>query len=122
MPGLRNTNPWFQAVLLGAGLFAISLILRVAADTLVDGVSAGPAAPDAVVAARDPLSRYAYAVLIGVLLPAVIETPFVVWVVRRVRSDTPGTGLAVAIAIISAAAWLLHGPVPGLSDRPQRSP
>ena len=113
MPNLPRSNPWLQAVLLGAGLFAISLIIRAAADALVDTSSAGPATPDAVILARDTFSRFGYAVLFGVLLPAVVETPIVVWVVRRVRSDAPDIGLAVVIAIIFAAAWLLHGASPG---------
>lgn len=107
------SNPWLQAVLLGVALFAISLILRAAADTLVGGVSAGPTTPDQVVAARDTLSRLAYAVLLGVLLPAIGETPFAVWIVRRARDDAPSVGLAVTITIIFAAAWLLHGASPG---------
>ncbi len=106
-------NPWLQAVLLGAGLFAISLLVRAAADTLVGGTSAGPGTPEAVLDARDAWSRLGYGLLIGVLLPAIVETPFVVWVVRRARDDAPGIGLVVVIGIIFAAAWLLHGASPG---------
>lgn len=112
-PAPNRINPWLQAVLLGAGLFAISLLVRAAADTLVGGTSAGPTTPEAVLEARDAWSRFAYGLLIGVLLPALVETPFVVWVVRRARSDARGIGLVVVIGTVFAAAWLLHGASPG---------
>ncbi|WAC59926.1 hypothetical protein [Brevundimonas sp. SL130] len=106
-------NPWLQAVLLGAGLFVLSLLIRAAANMVVGSFTAGPSAPDAMVAAQDTVSRLAYGFLLGVFLPAVIETPFVVWAVRRARDDAPSLALAVIIAIISALAWLLHGMSPG---------
>lgn len=106
-------NPWLQAVLLGAGLFTLSLLIRAAADTFVGSMTAGPGAPDDAVAARDAVSRFTYGLLLGVFLPAVIETPLVVWAVRRARHDAPSLGLAIIIGIISAVAWLLHGASPG---------
>lgn len=106
-------NPWLQAVLLGAGLFALSLLIRATANTVVGSFTAGPGTPDAMVAAQDTVSRLADGFLLVVFLPAVIETPLVVWAVRRARDDAPSLGLAVIIAIISALAWLLHGMSPG---------
>lgn len=104
-----SRNAWLQAVLLGAGLFALSLLIRATANMFVGSFTAGPGAPESMVAASDAVSRLAYGLLLVVLLPAVIETPLVVWAVRRARDDAPGLGLAVIIAIVSALAWLLHG-------------
>ena len=111
--GSRISSPWLQAALLGVGLFALSLLIRATADTIVGGTSAGPGEPEAMIQARDAWSRFGWGLVMAVVLPAVVETPFVVWAVRRVRSDAPGVGLAVVIGIVSAAAWLLHGASPG---------
>ena len=106
-------NVWLQAVLLGVGLFAISLIVRALSDTIVGGISAGPATPEEVTAARDTFSRAAYSVLLGVLLPALVETPLVVWLVRRAPRDVPTAGLAFVLTIVFLFAWLFHGASPG---------
>ncbi|WP_395943037.1 hypothetical protein [Brevundimonas sp.] len=110
---LRTDNPWLQAVLLGVGLFVVSLLLRAVANTVVGVTTAGPGVPDQVAEARDALSRFGYGLLWGVVLPAVVETPFVVWCVRRVRRDERSIALWVMIGSLSALVWLLHGASPG---------
>lgn len=106
---LPDTVRWLQAVLLGFGLFATSLIVRAAADTFVGNATAGPAMPEAMAGTSDQAVRYGYAVLLGVVLPAVIETPIVVCIVRRARRDTPSVSLVAALAGVFFLAWLLHG-------------
>lgn len=110
---LAITNPWVQAALLGMALFAISLLIRATANTLVGSISAGPAAPNELFEARDPLSRFYGDFILAVMLPALAETPVVVWLVRRANSDAPSVGLAITILFIFALAWLLHGMSPG---------
>ena len=87
--------------------------LDVFVERFSPGWDAAYGAPDAMVAAQDTVSRFAYGFLLAVFLPAVIETPLVVWAVRRARDDAPSLGLAFIIAIIAALAWLLHGMSPG---------
>lgn len=106
-------NPWLQSIALGLLLFALSLVGRALADTVLGGVSAGPAAPDVGEGSARTSAQLSQAALLGVALPALVETPVVVWIVRRAKRDAFSIGLAAAIVIIFGAAWLLHGASPG---------
>lgn len=95
-----------QAVLVGVALFTISLLVRAAANTIVGGPTRGPAPP--------PPDAGAWAVFASwVLLPALIETPFVTYLVRRTNRDRASLALWIMLAIIFGGAWLLHGASPG---------
>jgi hypothetical protein len=95
-----------QAVLVGAALFVISLLVRGVANTIVGAPTRGPAPP--------PPDAGTWAVFASwVLLPALIETPFVVYLVRRTNRERVSLALWIMLAIIFGGAWLLHGASPG---------
>lgn len=101
-------NPIAQAFLLGVGLFLVSALLRVLANMLV-GPSAGPGLPSDLVRKDGFAGLVLNTLLVGVALPALIETPFVVYLVRRTDLERASVWLWIGIAIISGMAWLLHG-------------
>lgn len=95
-----------QAVLVGAALFTISLLVRAVANTIVGGPTKGPAPP--------PPDAETWLVAVDwVLLPALIETPFVTYLVRRTNRERVSLALWIMLAIIFGGAWLLHGASPG---------
>ncbi len=106
-------NPVVQAILLGALLFAVSLAIRVLANVVVGAFTAGPSEPTPMVEGGRVWLWVLNTVLMNVAAPALVETPFVVFPMRRVDSERPSIALWVMVAVIAGFAWLLHGASPG---------
>jgi hypothetical protein len=102
-------NLLVQTLWVGALLFLISFVIRVVANTLVGHATNGPGEPATLVDGDGFAALALNAVLSGVLLPAAIETPFVVYPVRRVDREQTSIALWIVITIIFGLAWLLHG-------------
>lgn len=106
---LKIQNPHAQAVALGVALFAVSLALRVLSVALMGDMGRGPGAPIGIEGEKNLGVVVFNALMWSVLLPAAVETPFVTFVMRRVDPAETPVAFWIAIAVITAVAWCLHG-------------
>ena len=106
-------NPVVQALLLGLLLFTVSFAIRVLSNLIVGGFTAGPAPLEPIAEGQSVWRWVLDTVLLSVALPALIETPFVVFPVRRADQERPSVALWIMVAVIAGFAWLFHGASPG---------
>ena len=105
----RFNNLFVQTLWVGELLFLISFGVRMLTNAFVGHPTNGPGEPAAIVQGGGVAVLALNAVLSGVMLPAVFETPFVVWLMRRMDREQTPVGFWVVVAMIFGMAWLLHG-------------